>query len=270
MKAGVLHAACGPAPVTTADEPVLQLKLNADGKAAWGATNTFDATEEGALVWDSASKSIAYCDGTNWIVPPTSSVTVLDDLSDVDTTTVAPQEGASLVFLSGKWIVENLPPPKLVFISANTTLGRIGAGGLSEADAFCSAEASAGSLSGNFKAWISDNSDSSAPANRFTQSASGYVDTVGNTIATSWSDLVDGEIDQVIERDQYGNVRSNQIVWTNTNENGNRNGTLTCGDWSQTLSFWNGRAAYNNSITDWSESFNRPCNSLARLYCFQQ
>ena len=61
------YAICPAAPVGTASDPVLQLRLNADSKAGLGAANFLTSTEEGALVWDDAANAIAYCDGTNWI-----------------------------------------------------------------------------------------------------------------------------------------------------------------------------------------------------------
>ncbi len=61
------YAICPAAPVGTAADPVLQLKLNADSNSSFGAANVFDSTEEGALVWNDAANVVAYCDGTNWV-----------------------------------------------------------------------------------------------------------------------------------------------------------------------------------------------------------
>ncbi|MEC9291497.1 MAG: hypothetical protein VX730_03760 [Pseudomonadota bacterium] len=61
------YAICPAAPVGTAADPVLQLKLNADSNSSFGAANVFDSTEEGALVWNDAANAVAYCDGNNWI-----------------------------------------------------------------------------------------------------------------------------------------------------------------------------------------------------------
>lgn len=61
------YAICPAAPVGTAADPVLQLKLNADSNSSFGAANIFDSTEEGALVWDDTANAVAYCDGNNWI-----------------------------------------------------------------------------------------------------------------------------------------------------------------------------------------------------------
>ena len=67
FSANKAYAACPAAPVGTPNDPVLQLRLNGDGKAGNGPANYFDATEEGAVVWDDANNAVTYCDGTNWV-----------------------------------------------------------------------------------------------------------------------------------------------------------------------------------------------------------
>ena len=67
FSASKAYAACPAAPVGTPNDPVLQLRLNGDGKAGNGPANYFDATEEGAVVWDDANNAVTYCDGTNWV-----------------------------------------------------------------------------------------------------------------------------------------------------------------------------------------------------------
>ncbi len=67
MFSSYAYAICPAAPVGTAADPVLQLKLNADSNSSFGAANVFDSTEEGALVWNDAANAVAYCDGNNWI-----------------------------------------------------------------------------------------------------------------------------------------------------------------------------------------------------------
>lgn len=108
--AGAAFSACPPAPVLDASELVFQLKKNADQKYAWGPTDRFDATEEGALVWDSSQKKIAYCDGLNWISPVSGgSMQNLEDFLDVDLTSNSPVDGSRLKFSAGKWIVYTPP-----------------------------------------------------------------------------------------------------------------------------------------------------------------
>jgi hypothetical protein len=60
-------AQCAAAPVGTASDPVLQLKLNGDGKAGLGPANALTSNEEGAVVWDDTNDSMVICDGSNWV-----------------------------------------------------------------------------------------------------------------------------------------------------------------------------------------------------------
>lgn len=60
-------AACPAAPVGDAGDRVIQFVQNGDGVTGIGATNTIDATEEGAVVYDATNDTLAVCDGTNWV-----------------------------------------------------------------------------------------------------------------------------------------------------------------------------------------------------------
>lgn len=85
LTSGEIYAACPAAPVGAPEEPVIQLKRNADGKKSWGATNIYDATEEGALVWDDTNNAVSYCDGASWVTlgsGGSAAATELNDLSD--------------------------------------------------------------------------------------------------------------------------------------------------------------------------------------------
>lgn len=59
--------ACPSAPVGVANDPVVQLKSNVDGKSGFGPSNFLTSNEEGAIVWDDTKNAVVYCDGTNWI-----------------------------------------------------------------------------------------------------------------------------------------------------------------------------------------------------------
>ncbi|MDE0724688.1 MAG: hypothetical protein OSB62_08330 [Alphaproteobacteria bacterium] len=61
-------AACPAAPVGTANDPTLQMKLNGDSISRHGPANIVDATEEGAMVWDDTKNQVAICNGTKWML----------------------------------------------------------------------------------------------------------------------------------------------------------------------------------------------------------
>lgn len=61
------YTQCAAAPVGTANDPVLQMRLNGDGKSGLGPANALSSNEEGAVVWDDSSDELVFCDGTNWV-----------------------------------------------------------------------------------------------------------------------------------------------------------------------------------------------------------
>jgi hypothetical protein len=61
------HTACSAAPVGTANDPVLQMRLNGDSEAGLGPANSLTSTEEGAIVWDDANNTLVACNGSSWI-----------------------------------------------------------------------------------------------------------------------------------------------------------------------------------------------------------
>lgn len=67
LSASKAYATCPPAPVGTANDPVLQMRLNGDGKSGLGPSNALTSNEEGTLVWDDSNNELVFCDGTSWV-----------------------------------------------------------------------------------------------------------------------------------------------------------------------------------------------------------
>lgn len=61
------HAACPAAPVGSNQDRVIQMVAGGDNLTQMGSQQVTDATEEGAVVYDSALNTLVVCDGTNWI-----------------------------------------------------------------------------------------------------------------------------------------------------------------------------------------------------------
>lgn len=61
-----VFAACPVAPVGSTSDTVVILK-HLSNSGAIGPVSLLDATREGGLVYDSATKSLKYCDGTDWV-----------------------------------------------------------------------------------------------------------------------------------------------------------------------------------------------------------
>lgn len=158
--------------------------------------------------------------------------------------------------------------PKRVFVTSQTYTGDLG--GLIGADSKCQVLAESANLGSTFKAWLSDSTTSAA--SRLTQSSLNYVMMNGTVIANGWSDLTDGTIDNLLNRDENNTTRASMDVWTNTTVNGSiKSSPNTCEDWTNDSS---GIQAYygrtNWADYEWTDSNYNPCNQPRRLYCFEQ
>ena len=176
--------------------------------------------------------------------------------------------------------VGDLVPSFKVFVTSKEYTGDLG--GISGADAKCQELACSAGLVGNFKAWLSD--QTSNPANDFVQSASRYRvvinEAVPSTIALDFADLIDGTVQNPINRDENGALISGNLnVWTNTNADGTRvSNDRGCENWSSALGGSIGQvggqlgdaSAINSEWTRAGPDTTQTCNSQARLYCFQQ
>ncbi len=157
---------------------------------------------------------------------------------------------------------------KLVFVTQGTWTGNLG--GVAGADAKCQAEATAASVPGTFRAWIS--TASTSPAQRFSQTAGPYLLADGTLLATSWADLTDGTLLVPPRVPVAGAALPSFVrVWTGTQFNGT---ALTatadhCSGWTSTSG--TGRQGYAHVASAWSDVFpSQSCGQTdVRLYCFQ-
>jgi len=174
--------------------------------------------------------------------------------------------------------------PKRVFVSGFGISGNMG--GIAGANAHCQSAATAAGLTGTFRAWISTASQS--PSTTFTQSSSPYVLVNNALVATSWADLIDGELANPINLNEYGNNVGNVKVWTQTFPNGtydNGNCTAQCANWTSnsTSSYarWGNSGASNGAWSSTGDGSGNgacgsgtwecnQCNCSNRLYCFEQ
>jgi hypothetical protein len=171
------------------------------------------------------------------------------------------------------------PTALKVFVTSGTYTGNLG--GLTGADQKCQGLANAAGLTGTYKAWLSD-SNGGTPDTRFTKSLVPYEQTNSNAtnqIASSYSDLTDGNLRQKIEFTEEGKLAevdvSGNLVWTGTLSNGKPSG-FTCSDWSTKGNNGANQFASHGALskTDYTWSgigaIWTTCNIALRLYCFQQ
>ncbi len=156
--------------------------------------------------------------------------------------------------------------PKTVFISSRTYSGNLG--GITGADAKCQTLADAASISGAYKAWISD--DSGSPATNHVHNPSRYQLVDGTVIADSWNDLTDGSLQHSINLGEDSGTYNGNNVWTNTLQQGSINSSSgSCNNWSGVSG--SGETGYSpNSDGQWTDYSSRACSVSNRLYCFQQ
>jgi hypothetical protein len=159
-----------------------------------------------------------------------------------------------------------------VFATSQSYNGNLG--GLSGADNICQSRASAAQLSGIWKAWLSDDTNSSA--SRLVQNNSLYIRIDGTIVANNWSDLIDGTLRTAINQSETGGSVSG-LVWTDTAANGTTfDNTYHCSRWtSSSFSIYGAVGDSGFADFNWTKKgvngSASPCsNSSQRLYCFEQ
>lgn len=167
--------------------------------------------------------------------------------------------------------------PKIVFVSSGTYNGKVG--GLIGADSICQNLAAAvPSLAGKtFKAWLSDSTK--AAKDRLTHATIPYVRIDGFIVANGWNDLVDGSLQNPINRDENGNTEPYQdywVTWTGTSISGTGSGGFSpgiyCNDWASGTNTYTGNVGFPGETgSSWTEGGNAACDSSSkRLYCLEQ
>jgi hypothetical protein len=140
-------------------------------------------------------------------------------------------------------------------------------GGLDGADALCASEASAASLDGEFKAWLS--TMTSSVSDRLVHSSEPYVLVDGTRVANDWDDLVDGSILVPINMDASGQLRGGD-VWTGTLPNGL---PYTQGDCAGFTNGTDGIGLCGSTASTtgpWTASSTPDCSLGLALYCIEQ
>ncbi len=161
--------------------------------------------------------------------------------------------------------------PRTVFVTKSVYNGALD--GVQGADSRCISAAKSAGLSGAFKAWISGDEPSSAPALRFGSVGfrGWYVRPDGMRLARGWDGLTgeDGLLAS-ISVTEYGSMASlfDIYAWSNTTSKGLPVGGEHCSLWSSTLTD-GGIGGYMWKDSNWSEQGSQLCKYDAHLYCFQ-
>lgn len=162
-----------------------------------------------------------------------------------------------------------------MFVSSTAQNGNFG--GVQGADDLCESLAASAGLPGKFVAWMSSGELNTQALDRLDQADVPYRLVDGTKIADNWDDLTDNSLDNPINRDENGVVRSgSNNVWTGADGNGTgiafaSDSNVNCNNWTGGSSSLSGRVGSSAAIDeDWTNTGdNIDCNLNRRLYCVQ-
>lgn len=153
----------------------------------------------------------------------------------------------------------------VIVTSQRFTLG-VDLVGLSGAHLFCEQAAADAQLRGAYNAWLSVSLISTKDCLSHND-VNGYIRTVGIGVVSEWGDFIDGDIQVVINYDEFGDeVTSDTVVWIATLLDGSP-APLECNGWTDGSPFEKGLFGFttrtDRNWTDWS-SFH--CFEPRRLF----
>jgi hypothetical protein len=166
-------------------------------------------------------------------------------------------------------------PKKYVFVSTYKFHGNFG--GPLYADAACNDLAGGAQLPGSYFAWVSD-FQQQGPAMQVPNGEGAYLLPNGPLIASSWEDLLDGQLLRPIDRNQFGGdiepspaCGMEFAVWTGTTDTGLPTDS-NCNSWSAADNMATGRVGNPKTAgPGWSESAcAASCGLPLPVYCVQQ
>jgi len=154
-------------------------------------------------------------------------------------------------------------------------------GGLAGADAICQTHATMACLPGTYMAWLSTSQHT--PSIRFNHSSVPYRRVDGVQIAQNWNDLIDGQLDAPLDKDELGNAPNpsmslgqcqTDLVYSGTNADGTAQGTadIRCSDWtsSSTDGTWGRFTVTTGNWSHYCTGGGGTCSRKSPIYCFQQ
>ncbi len=153
----------------------------------------------------------------------------------------------------------------VLFVTSTTYTGNLG--GLSGADAKCNARATAGGLTGNYKALVSTSTTNAKDRVTIT---SAVVQKDGTTVATGSADFWDGpSVKPSIT--ESGTPKSSARPWTGSNNVGVYVSGKTCADWTDGVSSSFANQGYTDTTSNFwfGGSYEYYCNYESELYCLQ-
>jgi hypothetical protein len=161
----------------------------------------------------------------------------------------------------------DIAPTGLVFVTSQT-FGPQTINGLAGADALCQTAATDANITGTFKAFLSDATDS--PATRMTRRGQ-YRTKEGVIIALSPQEFFSAAHRAPIDVDEKGvKLTQSERVWTGTNGDGTTKGDW-CNNWTKPFGTLPPLGLTDRTDSSWASS-SAPsfCDAMLRLYCVEQ
>ncbi len=161
-----------------------------------------------------------------------------------------------------------------VFVTSTAYNGNLG--GVAGANADCAAVASAGGLSGTYKAWVAVTTGTDDPATTFTQSTIPYKEVGGTVIASNWAGLTSGTLTNAITLNESGVSVGAGSVHTNVATNGTAytsgsSATGNClGFTTNSVSDQGNYGSTPSTTSTWTYGGSAVCTANYHLYCFRQ
>jgi len=142
-------------------------------------------------------------------------------------------------------------------------------GGLAGADTNCTEAAHNAGQTGDWTAWLSDNTTNAA--DRIVDGGARYQLLNGTVVANNKADLLDGTLDNPILIDEFGNTVNGAFeVWTATAADGINPGVGSCIEWTTADPVQRGQIGRaDNTDANWTDvGGGDTCDTFNRFYCF--
>jgi hypothetical protein len=240
----------------------LAVACSVDSGVTTPGTDDIDTLPDAGASRDAATDAASADSGPSDATTPDSSP------ADASVAEAAPADSGCSCGARSVCVQNACSAARRVFLASTASNANLG--GHSGADGECGSIASAQSLGGTWKAWVSDSN--SSPSTRFSRSTDPYRLLDGTLVANDWNDLTSGSIANAINVTEIGSILNGSPVWTSTASDGSYI-AAGCSDLSSGSSSGGSVTVGISTGTDitWTVNSTDPCNDThPRIYCFEQ
>lgn len=163
---------------------------------------------------------------------------------------------------------------KRVFVTKTSYQGDLrtagaGTSGIDGADRLCALAATAGSLGGTWKAWISD--ESTNAIDRISDVGPWFLSNRVTKAFNNKANLATSPLVAINQDEDGSTIGFQDFVWTGTSAGGNRKTGDNCSSWASSSSSVSGlKGDTVNADSSWTAWGGDACHASARLFCIEQ